>query len=202
MPENEAPMADQDELSTRKASVRRLVLSRRTRLDEAQRAAAGGGVAEAVLSLPEVTGASAVLGFASFGTELPTDPTMDALLAAGKRLLLPYVDGRRLCAAEVSSVADLAPGYRGIREPILRTPVDLDAARAVLVPGVAFDASGRRLGYGGGFYDGLLADVPREVPRIGLCFDLQIVEEVPAGDGDERVELIVTERRVIRCDGP
>lgn len=195
-------MTSQDELSTRKASMRRLVLSRRTRLDESDRAAASTRVAQTVAATPEVIGAAAVLGFASFGTELPTDPTMEALLAAGKRLLLPYVDGRRLCAADVSSVEELAPGYRGIREPVVREPVDLDVAQAVLVPGVAFDATGGRLGYGGGFYDGLLADVPRSVPRIGLCFDIQVVEEVPVGDGDERVDLVITELRAIRCDGP
>jgi 5-formyltetrahydrofolate cyclo-ligase len=192
-------MTTPDELSTRKASVRRLVLSRRTRLDRSEREAAGRDVAAALTSLPEVTRAGSVLGFASFGTELPTDPSMEALLAAGKRLLLPYVDGRRLCAAEVGSIDDLAPGYRGIREPVARTPVDLAVAQVVLVPGVAYDEHGRRLGYGGGFYDGLLSEIARSVPRIGLCFDLQIVDEVPAGEADEPVDLVITERRVVRC---
>jgi 5-formyltetrahydrofolate cyclo-ligase len=194
-------MTTKDELSTRKASVRRLVLSRRSRLDRPEREAAGRAVAAALSALPEVAGASSVLGFASFGTELPTDPSMEALLAGGKRLLLPYVDGRRLCAAEVGSIDDLAPGYRGIREPVARTPVDLAAANAVLVPGVAYDEHGRRLGYGGGFYDGLLSEIARSVPRIGLCFDLQIVDEVPAGEADESVDLVITERRIVRC-GP
>lgn len=201
MPQNDSLMTSEDELSTRKASVRRLVLSRRARPGQSDRGAAGRAVAAAVAPLPEIAGAEAVLGFASFGTELPTDETMRIVLAAGKRLLLPYVDGQRLCAAEVGSVEDLAPGYRGIREPVARTPVDLGGVHAVLVPGVAFDEDGRRLGYGGGFYDGLLAEISRGVPRIGLCFDFQILDDVPAGEADERVDLVVTERRVIRCDG-
>lgn len=194
-------MAGRDELATRKATVRRLVLARRTRLTPAEREAAGLAVAASVADLPEVSEAATVLGFASFGTELPTDPTMLAVLAAGKRLLLPYVDGKRLCAAAVSSVEELAPGYRGIREPVVRTPVDLDAAEVILTPGVAFDATGRRLGYGGGFYDAMLAQIPRAVARIGLCFDLQIVDEVPAGEGDELVHAVITERRTLRCRG-
>jgi 5-formyltetrahydrofolate cyclo-ligase len=201
MPQNDSLMASEEELSTRKASIRRLVLSRRGRLDPDERAAAGAAVAATVAGLPEITGAEAVLGFASFGSELPTDDAMQAVLAAGKRLLLPYVEGRRLCAAEVRSVEDLAPGYRGIREPVARTAIDLGYVEAVLVPGVAFDEAGRRLGYGGGFYDGLLADIARAAPRIGLCFDLQVVEEVPAGEADQPVDLVVTERRMIRCDG-
>lgn len=194
-------MITDDELATRKASVRRLVLSRRGRLAPADREAAGRAVAAAVGGLPEVARAETVLGFASFGTEVPTDETMGLLLAAGKRLLLPYVEGTRLCAAEVRSVEDLAPGFRGIREPVARTPVDLAEADALLVPGVAFDGTGRRLGYGGGFYDGLLSEVPRTIPRAGLAFDLQVLDEVPAGDADEPVDLVVTELRVVRCVG-
>ncbi|MGH2795412.1 MAG: 5-formyltetrahydrofolate cyclo-ligase, partial [Actinomycetota bacterium] len=146
-----------------------------------------------------VSGAENVLGFASFGTELPTDAVIAAILTAGKRLLLPYVDGEHLRAAEVRSVEDLAPGYRGIREPVARVPVELAEAGVVLVPGVAFDGRGNRLGYGGGFYDGLLSEITTRVPRIGVCFDLQVVDDVPAGDHDQPVDLVVTERRLIRC---
>jgi 5-formyltetrahydrofolate cyclo-ligase len=191
-------MAPDDELSTRKASLRRLVLSRRARIAPDERAAAGGRVAEAVAASGEFAHAGAVLGYASFGTELPTDPTMEAVLSAGKRLLLPYVDGQRLCAAAVASIDDLAPGYRGIREPVARTPVELTVAGIVLVPGVAFDERGGRLGYGGGFYDGLLSEIPREIPRVGLCFEQQVVEDVPVGDDDEPVDIVITETRLIR----
>ncbi len=184
--------------ATRKATVRRLTLAARSRLTPSERAAGGEAVAERVAALPEADAARAVLGFASFGTELPTDPVMAWVLASGRRLLMPFVDGETLRAAEVRSVEELAPGFRGIREPIARVAVDASEADVVLVPGVAFDARGRRLGYGGGFYDAFLAGVGRRAPRVGLCFDLQIVDEVPAGDGDESVDVIVTQDRVIR----
>jgi len=187
------------DLVTRKATVRRMVLAGRSRLTPAERDAAGTTVAERVAALPELAAAGAVLGFASFGAELPTDPVMSWVLGSGRRLLVPFVDGPALRAADVATLDDLAPGYRGIREPVERTPVDAAVASVVLVPGVAFDSTGRRLGYGGGFYDAFLAGIDGLVPRIGLCFDLQIVDEVPVGDHDERVHLVVTERREIRA---
>ena len=187
------------DLTTRKATARRLVLASRSRVSRENRRAAGAAVAGRVAALPEVAKARTVLGFASFGGELPTDPVMAWVLSSGRRLLVPFVDGSALRAAEVASMDDLAPGYRGIREPVERTPVDPGEAAVVFVPGVAFDEAGRRLGYGGGFYDSFLAGIAASVPRIGLCFDVQVVDEVPAGARDEPVGVVVTERRVIRA---
>jgi 5-formyltetrahydrofolate cyclo-ligase len=188
------------DLDTRKATMRRLVLARRMRIEPAARAAASAAVAERLASVPEASAARAVLGFASFGTELPTDPSMAWVLRSGRRLLMPYVDGEDLRAAEIHAVEDLAPGYRGIREPAERIAVDPAEADLILVPGVAFDGAGRRLGYGGGFYDAFLAGIERGIPRIGLCFEIQIVGEVPAGDRDEKVTAVVTEQRVVRAE--
>lgn len=187
-----------DDLADRKAILRRLALARRSRLSAEERLEAGRSIADRLFELPEVARAGAVLGFASFGSEVPTDPAMERVLRSGKRLLVPYVDERSLRAAVVKTVEDLAPGFRGIREPKRRDPVPATDADVVLVPGVAFDARGQRLGYGGGFYDAFLDSLPPKIPRIGVCFDIQIVEEVPAGEHDELVGVVVSERRVIR----
>lgn len=99
--------------------------------------------------------------------------------------------------AEITSIDDLVPGYRGIREPARKEPAsEVDAA---IVPGVAFDERGGRLGYGGGFFDRFLESLDPGVPVVGVCFDAQIVEEVPREPHDRAVDLVVTERRVIRC---
>jgi len=185
--------------TTRKPTARRLALAARSRLSAGDRAAAGAAVAERLSGLPEIQEARALLGFASFGGELPTDPVMAWVIASGRRLLMPYVDGAALRAAEVRAVEELAPGYRGIREPVQRVAVDPSEADVILVPGVAFDVHGHRLGYGGGFYDAFLAGIPRRAPRVGLCFDLQVVDDVPTDEGDENVDLIVTPERVIRA---
>ena len=187
------------DLDARKATIRRTLLARRGRLSAEERTAAAGAVAGRLAGLPEVAGAEAVLGFASFGTELPTDPILGWVLESGKRLLMPFVDGPLLRAAEIGSTQELEPGYRGIREPASRVAVDPSVAGLVLVPGVAFDARGARLGYGGGFYDSFLAELDSLIPRVGLCFDLQIVDEVPTSALDENVAVVVTESRVIRA---
>jgi 5-formyltetrahydrofolate cyclo-ligase len=199
MPQNGRVTDGREDLTTRKATVRRLVLANRSRITPANRQAAGAAVAGRIVALPELAKARVVLGFASFGTELPADPVMSWVLSSGRRLLVPYVDGETLRAAEISSLEDMAPGYRGIREPVERTAIDPAGAGAALVPGVAFDEGGHRLGYGGGFYDAFLAGLDPSIPRVGLCFDLQIVDGVPTGEDDESVGVIVTERRVVRA---
>ncbi len=100
------------------------------------------------------------------------------------------------------------PGGSGSSSRPLRRPRIAPAALdVVVVPGIAFDAAGRRLGFGGGFYDrtfgsGLDSVRARRPPLIGLCFDLQVVARCPAGPDDVAVDVVVTESRVLRREGP
>jgi 5-formyltetrahydrofolate cyclo-ligase len=99
-------------------------------------------------------------------------------------------------------VRDVAPGHQGIPEPLSHCPtVAPTAVDWVLVPGVTFDRTGRRLGYGGGYYDRLLPLVPARAPRIAGAFRVQIVERVPAGPHDMRVDAIVTEAETVLPPG-
>jgi len=182
-------------MQSQKDTVRRLALLARSRVGDTGRAAEDAAVL--ALELPEVSGASAVLAFASFGAEIGTDPLLAGLFSMGKEVLLPYVDGDVLGVAAISSLDDLAPGYRGIREPARREPAS--EVEVAIVPGVAFDERGGRLGHGGGFYDRFLAVLDPAVPVIGFCFDAQVVEAVPREPHDRPVNIVVTERRVIRC---
>lgn len=182
------------DIQDQKRVLRRTVLTRRGRLSKEERAAASQTIAGLLMDL--LAEAPAVVAFASFGAEVSTDPIIDSLLKAGRTVLLPYVDGTTLRATPVASLEEVAPGYRGIREPIHRAPVE--PAGAILVPGVAFDASGNRLGYGGGFYDSFLAASANARPRIGVCFDCQLVDGVPTGPADQPVEAVVTEAGVVR----
>jgi 5-formyltetrahydrofolate cyclo-ligase len=186
------------DVSSRKDTVRRTALTARGRLDAGERDARGARVVEQILALPEVRAATAVIGYVSIRSEVPTRPLLEALLRDRKTLLVPYVteDGA-LQAAPVVTLDELEPGYRGIPEPRARVPVDPASADVVVVPGVAFDARGHRLGYGGGFYDGFLKRCGRAI-RIGLCFEVQLVESVPVADRDEPVHVVVTDERVLR----
>ena len=99
--------------------------------------------------------------------------------------------------------ADLTPGPWGIREPDPRRcpPVRPGDVDLVLVPGVAFDAGGGRLGYGGGYYDRLLGTCAEATTLVAAAFEVQMVERVPMGPGDRRVDLVVTERGVYAREG-
>jgi 5-formyltetrahydrofolate cyclo-ligase len=106
---------------------------------------------------------------------------------------------RRQGVDRIDSLRDaIAPGYRGIPEPHADAPhASPHEVALALVPGVAFDAAGRRLGYGGGYYDRLLPLLPRTAPRIAGAFDLQLVDVVPAAAHDLAVDMIVTPTRIV-----
>ena len=89
----------------------------------------------------------------------------------------------------------------GPAEPARRQPVEPGQVDVVIVPGLAFDRLGRRLGYGAGFYDRWLRRVRPDTMRVGIGFSFQVVDRVPAGGSDERVDVVVTDREVIRVRG-
>jgi len=180
-----------------KAALRRAVLRRRDALPEGERALLSGRIVATILDLPTYKNGGVVLAYASFGTELRTDVLLRRVLSDGKALLLPRVERGALRLYEVRDLAgDMEPGTWGIREPKpgrcpLVEPGGVDFA---LIPGVAFDRRARRLGYGGGFYDRLLAGGMRGgTPLVSGAFGVQILAEVPTDPHDAPVDLVVTE---------
>ena len=188
-----------------KAALRRAVLRRRDALTEGDRALLSERIVAAVLELPAYRDAGVVLAYASFGTELRTDGLLRRVLADGKVLLLPRVERGGLRLYEVRDLAeDLEPGTWGIREPKPDRcpPAEPGGVGFALVPGVAFDREARRLGYGGGFYDRLLAGgLPEGTPLVSGAFELQVVDEVPTDPHDAAVDVVVTEGGIYARDG-
>ncbi|MHB8513501.1 MAG: 5-formyltetrahydrofolate cyclo-ligase [Actinomycetota bacterium] len=185
----------QNDIDQRKKILRRSVLAKRGSLTDQARRIASEAATKHLLETPEVGAASSVLMFCSFGHEISTDGLIDRLLQRGTQVLVPWVDHGSLAATRISSMQELEPGFRGIREPVNRVAVEPNAD-VILVPGVAFDAEGHRLGYGGAFYDDFLPTTRGF--RIGLCFDCQIAEAIPVDAHDERVDLVVTESGTLR----
>lgn len=142
-----------------------------------------------------------LLAFVSFGSEVDTVPIIGHLLAAGKRVAVPKVEPtkRALLLREIFDLqTDLAPGYYGIREPVESCSImPAEELEMALVPAVVWGEDGYRIGYGGGYYDRLLATIPHAA-RIGLGFELQVVAVVPHGPHDLPVDMLVTEERVRR----
>jgi 5-formyltetrahydrofolate cyclo-ligase len=189
------------DLKRAKRDIRRRVLAARDAMPASERAAAALAVATRVLALPELEGARAVMAFASFGSELSTDPLIDGLDARGITVGLPRIDGADL---EVRSFRPGDPTTTtsfGAQEPADGDPIVPRAIDAVITPAVAFDRHGRRVGYGGGFYDRFLLRTRDDAVRIGVAADLQVLdEELPAGSFDLRVHVIVTPTETIRCE--
>jgi len=154
--------------------------------------------------LSKFTGAARLLVYISKEREVDTHGLIRQLLAMGRHVCVPCFDPARqqYVASELRDFdADLTTGKFGILEPksgVIR-PTASDHPDAVLVPGLAFDETGNRLGRGRGYFDRLLHEM-RGV-RIALAFDFQILTEVPAEAHDARLDFVVTETRVIKIKG-
>ena len=181
------------------------MLGARDRLPAGERAAASGAICRRVLQMEPFARARRIALFASFRSEVDTGELIAGALERGKEVFLPVTDleARRLRFYLIDSPDDLVPGAYGIPEPDPsgREAAALETLDLVVTPGAAFCADGGRIGYGGGYYDRVLAVTQQRAPSVGLAFERQIVDQVPAGEHDRRVDWIVTERRTIRARG-
>jgi 5-formyltetrahydrofolate cyclo-ligase len=191
------------DLERQKVALRTAVRERRGHLDPTRRSEASEGAVAGLLALPELDRPRKVALYAALPDEVDVTRAGESLRERGATLLLPRVSGDRLALVPVSEDEVVLPGYRSILEPGGSDSEDLSDLDAVVVPGVAFDPEGRRLGRGGGHYDRLLAELPAATARIGVCFEVQVVEEVPIGPHDQPVDVVVSETTVrrVRPDG-
>ena len=191
----------------RKRVLRGTLRDRLGRLPRGRFAAAGESLAAVLAAWPEWRSLRWLLGFAATGREPATDPVLMAAAAAGISVAVPRVVGRRLIfhrldrrLDRVGELESLLPGYRGVREPLPTTaPIALarlPAATMVLVPGAAFERSGRRLGWGGGHYDRALAELRAHCPAalvVGVCMREQVIDCVPWAAHDQAVDRVVSD---------
>jgi 5-formyltetrahydrofolate cyclo-ligase len=155
-------------------------------------------VVERFLDLPEVQRASTVMLFSSFGSEVPTGSLIERLHARGVVVALPRIEGAALVPIRYAPGDPTTTTTFGAEEPVADARLDPSSIDVVGVPGVAFDRGGRRIGYGGGYYDRFLRGLPAFT--VGLVFGLQVVDdELPAGRFDLPVDAIVTEQETIRA---
>lgn len=181
----------------RKAEERLRARAARKAIPQDVRAARSARIRDAALALPEVQDALVVGTYVSVHSEVETRGLIEALLARGTRVAVPVLaPPERILLAELASLSDLAPGPHGIPEP--RAPRTLlNEVDVVLVPGLLFTARGARLGNGGGYFDRLLEAMP-EARRVGLAFEEQVVRELPLELHDARMDVVVTDVRVMR----
>lgn len=189
------------ELKRAKREVRRRVLAEREALTAPDRARRSGAVADLALALPEVIRARTLMAFWSFGSELDTSPLLTGLHDRGVTLALPRIVDGELEPRSYRPGDAMTVTTFGALEPARGAPLDPREIDAIAVPAVAFDREGRRVGYGGGFYDRFLPRTRSDAVRIGVAFGCQLLppgDALPSAAFDLRVDVVVTETEVLR----
>jgi 5-formyltetrahydrofolate cyclo-ligase len=184
-------------LRSRKTALRRQIASGRQEKSQLERDAAARCTRDAVLSLPEIQMAGTVAAYLSVGTEPGTRGLVYALWKRGTYVLLPLLQpDNDLDWASYEGPGSLAPGPRGLLEPTepRRGVTAVTSADLVIVPALAVDRAGRRLGRGGGSYDRVLARTGAAIPTIALLYDGELLDEVPAGPLDQPVRMVAQPR--------
>jgi 5-formyltetrahydrofolate cyclo-ligase len=195
-----APEHTPDPIAAAKHVARLRAREARESLDLTVYRAHASSLADLLLALPELAGAKMVLAYAALPAELDPSIAVDGLRARGTRIAYTRIEAPGILGLhEVDSDTELIPGPLGIRQPSGDAPrVAHEAVDAVIVPGVAYDECGRRLGYGGGYFDRLLPLLRPDCVRIGVAFDEQLLARIPSEEHDADVHIVVTPTRAIR----
>lgn len=181
-----------------KRELRKRMRSVRSVLPASARAERSRAAAERVIELAEYAGARTIVGFSAIQKEIDPADLLAQARASGKTVGLPRVVGELLDLHELRDVSELVEGAFGVLEPAESAPmIAADSVDLVLVPGLAFDTRGHRLGYGRAFYDRVLPQMNRAF-RVGFAFDFQIVMELPDDAHDVPMHAVVTDQRVLR----
>ncbi len=185
-----------------KQSLRSAMLARRRNISASDRAAWGDAAQTGLLSSPEYAAATVLALYSPVHDEVPTSGIFHAARTGGKRLVYPRVVGGDLEFVEVSDLGELRPGRFGIPEPTGDNILPLAAVDLMVIPGVAYDLEGFRLGYGKGCYDRLLQGLKMRPRRVGFCYELQLLDSLPVENHDIAMHLLITESRILRFGLP
>jgi 5-formyltetrahydrofolate cyclo-ligase len=187
-----------------KGEARRTLSEARRSLTPIERRERSRRIADLCRGIDCFSSAEIVCSYVDFRDEVETAEFITELLQEGRRIAVPvqlHGTAQPLVFAEIHSLSELVRNHFGILQPPLAAArlVPTAAISLFLVPGLAFDPAGRRLGYGLGCYDRAFADAAPGTLKVGLAFELQILESVPADPHDVPMDIVVTEDRVIRA---
>lgn len=183
-----------------KERIRRRILKLRDSLSPEERREKSERIKEKLFVISEFETAKTVLLYATKKSEVETKEIIENALSLGKEVRLPLIKGKDLLFSQILQFKELSPSTFGVLEPKKRyRRLPLEKIDLVIVPGIAFDTKGNRIGFGKGFYDRFLKKVPERILKIGLAFELQVVEAIPKALSDISVDKIITEKRIINC---
>ncbi len=177
-----------------KKALRREIGAKKRALSAAEIESRSAILAEKLFSTAQYRDCKSLYAYLSFNQEVRTNPIIEQAWTNGKRVAVPKVVEDEMVFIWIDSFEGLAPqGAFHIMEPIEDGPVADDEKALILMPGLAFDPQGHRVGYGGGYYDRYLAAQPHH-PTVALCYDFQLYDHLDVDDYDVPVDFIITDK--------
>lgn len=176
-------------------------LAKRNCLSAAQVLEKSRLIEERLLQLPEFRKAKTLMLYYGIDNEVQTQGLIEKALSLGKKVALPVTNfsKKEVRAIEIDSVSDTRQAESGLFEPTGKKEINAGEFGIIVLPGVAFDRQGNRIGRGGGYYDSLLRKTSTKVLLIGLCFEENIEEKIPAESHDVKMGIVITDRETIIC---
>lgn len=173
------------------------IKNKRDSLKEEQRTICSFDICDALYEDIKASGLKDVLAYMPFGSEVDIRELLYSLFDDGYNLYFPLTGDEDIIFYMVNDLADFGEGRYGILEPFdCEVPFDINKSAYVITPGVVFDLQKNRLGYGAGYYDRFFAKA-KSLIKVGVCFDMQIVDHIETKSWDVSVDKIITEKRVI-----
>lgn len=173
-----------------KTELRREIRARKRAMTEAEIEDRSARLAQLFFASRAYQNAKTIYGYLPYNQEVRTVPMLERALKDGKKVAVPKVYGEEMKFLYLDDLTAVAKGYAGIPEPIADEPVAHDETALVLMPGLAFDPQGHRIGYGGGFYDKFLAAEPNH-PTLALCYEFQMLPKLDVEDHDIPVDTVL-----------
>lgn len=173
-----------------KATLRREIREKKRAMTPEQVEAASARLAEKFFNSDFYRNAKTIYGYLPYNQEVRTVPILERALQEGKRVAVPKVFGDEMRFIYMTDLSQVELGYAGIPEPVSNTPEADDPTALVLMPGLAFDPAGHRIGYGGGFYDKFLSREPNH-PTVALCYEFQMLPSLETDPHDIPVNCVI-----------
>ena len=173
-----------------KTALRKTIRERKRAMTPAEIEEKSRILGEKFLASEAYKNAKTIYGYLPYNQEVRTVPMLRQALADGKRVAVPKVYGEEMKFLYMTDLDRVEKGYAGLPEPIDDGPLAEDPTALVLMPGLAFDPEGHRIGYGGGFYDKFLASEPGH-PTLALCYDFQMLPKLETEEFDIPVDWVI-----------
>ena len=191
-----------EEIKAKKTEIRRSGFARRNALPKEERAEKSAAIMERLFDFANFLESRIVLFYMNYGSEVDTEPMIRRALELEETVALPLVDTRKkkILPFRIENLdRDVRPGYRGIREPIPQRckQIPVEYINLAIIPGVAFDERGGRIGHGVGVYDRFIPKLDITTRKVALAFECQIVAQIPMEPHDRYTDIIITEKRIV-----